>query len=38
MHQDSYNQRLKEIRDKYGSTVKETTSCLKTVDRNLMRP
>lgn len=30
MHQDSYNQRLKQIREKYGATIKETTSCLRT--------
>lgn len=37
MYKDSYNQRLKEIRDKYGASVKETTSCIRSNDKSSLR-
>lgn len=33
MYKDSYGQRLKEIRDKYGPSVKDTTACLRSHER-----
>ena len=33
MHQDSYNQRLRQIREKYGATIKETTTLLRSDDQ-----
>lgn len=37
MYKDSYGQRLKEIREKYGSTVKDTTACLRSNERHSSR-
>lgn len=37
MYKDSYNQRLKEIRDKYGASVKDTTSCIRSNDKPSFR-
>lgn len=37
MYKDSYGQRLKEIREKYGSSVKDTTACIKSHDRQASR-
>lgn len=37
MYKDSYGQRLKEIREKYGSTVKDTTVCLRSHERQSSR-
>lgn len=37
MYKDSYSQRLKEIREKYGSTVKDTTACLRSNERQSSR-
>ena len=37
MYKDSYNQRLKEIREKYGASVKDTTSCIKSNDKLSLR-
>jgi hypothetical protein len=33
MYKDTYNQRLKEIREKYGASVKDTTSCIRSNDK-----
>lgn len=35
MYKDSYNQRLKEIREKYGASIKDTTSCIRSNDKPL---
>ena len=37
MYKDSYNQRLKEIREKYGASVKDTTSCIRANDKPSLR-
>lgn len=37
MYKDSYNQRLKEIREKYGASVKDTTACIRSHDKPSLR-
>lgn len=37
MHKESYNSRLREIREKYGPSVKDTTSCIRSNDKPTLR-
>jgi hypothetical protein len=38
MNRDSYGDRLREIREKYGTNVKDTTTCLRSFDRPIINP